>query len=343
MNRTVIISPSGNFYGSEQVLWEYLYQTKGRFTLWVPADSRLVRKLSEEGTTHHVKTFNPARLPFLYLRVALQLFKGVTHVYVNEGGHNRWMRLLAGWFPRKHFIVHVRMLEDAQKARWPGGSQKNLQVISISKTVADQLPFSSHLIYDPYRFSDRHPGRVKGSEDRLVIGVIGRITITKGLERLLELVRYIRDQGEGRFIFHLYGSISREEDNRLVEELLKSPDVRVMGFRDRKEDIYANIDCVLHLSVEEALGRIFFEAIDYGIPFAGFEAAGIKEIGQLTGLSEWLVSPGDGWKERMYGVIEVFDKEYGRLVDIVSGARRRAAACFSTEKYVMEVDKLISA
>lgn len=342
MNRTIIISPSGNFYGSEQVLWEYLSQTKKQFTLWVPANSQLGKKLSDNGTVHRVRSFSPGRLPLLYLRIVLQLLKGATHVYVNEGGHNRWLLLLAGRFPRKHFIVHVRMLEDAQKARWSGRSPKNLRVISISKTVADQLPVPSHLIYDPYRIPDRRPGRVKRSEDRLIIGVIGRITVTKGLRRLLELVRYLKDQGERRFVFHLYGETSREEDDKLVEELLESPDVRVMGFRDNKEDIYGNIDCVLHLSLEEALGRIFFEAIDYGTPFVGFHAAGIAEIGQLTGLDEWLVSPGDGWQERMYGVMKVIDNEYSRLADVVSGARQRAADHFCTEKYVVEVDKLIS-
>ena len=344
MSKTIVISPSGNFYGSEQVLWEFLKDTGNHYTLYVPAESFFYQKLTREGTAHRLKTFDRGKLPFLYSRIFFSLLLGQADaVYLNEAGHSRFLLLLATVFPGKRFVVHVRMLEDAQESRWRKRLPSNVRVISISGSVGQKLPFPSELIYDPYRFSASRPVPVKKDPNRLVIGIIGRVTVTKGLGRLPELSEYLSEHAPGRFVFYLYGGISATEgDKELVDGLTRLPDVHLKGFMENKDEIYDSIDCVLHLSVEEALGRIFFEAIDYGKPFLGFKIAGIAEIGSLTGLEELLVRPDDHWTENLAARLLEVDSAYGRFAERVREARILATERFLPETYVGKIDKLIN-
>lgn len=344
MSKTIIISPSGNFYGSEQVLWEYLHDTGNRYTLYLPANSLFLEKLIRGNTPHHLKTFDRGKLPFLYTRLLLiLLFRQADTVYVNEAGHSRFLLLLAKFFPSRQFVAHIRMLEDAHESRWGKRMPANVRVVSISESVAQKLPFPSELIYDPYRFTPVRAAAQRKDAGRLIIGIIGRVTGTKGLGRLPELSAFLDAQAPGRFVFQLYGGASDAEgDKELIDKLKTLPNVELKGFQENKEEIYNNIDCVLHLSVEEALGRIFFEAIDYGKPFLGFKIAGIAEIGSLTGLEELLVEVDDSWKETLAARLRDVDAAYDRFAGKVAGARATAAKRFHPETYVVQIDKLIN-
>lgn len=60
------------------------------------------------------------------------------------------------------------------------------------------------------------------------------------------------------------------------------------------------IDMLLHFNKVEALGRIYFEAIEHGIPLVGFNAGGINELASIMGLERMMVD-GDKatWPEDM--------------------------------------------
>jgi glycosyltransferase involved in cell wall biosynthesis len=343
MSKTIIISPSGNFYGSEQVLWDFLFRTEENYIVFVPARSLLLQQLVKQNSKHTIKTFEPGRMPFLYIRIFFfLLLKGIGTVYLNEAGHNRFVQLLAVFFPGKKFVIHVRMLEDTAPVRWRREKTSNLKVISISKYIEQRLPFPSELIYDPYQFSGKAGISVKREPGKLLIGIVGRVTATKGLDKLLDLIDHLDEISSGRFIFHLYGGVSEtEEDRDAIVRLRSLSNVKLEGFRGSKDEIYCGVDCILHLSVVEALGRIFFEAIDYGKPFMGFKAAGIAEIGQLTGLEELLIDPEKDWKDQMAAKMDRLENEYDQFAAGVTEARGKAAERFDLPAYVKQIDKLI--
>lgn len=60
------------------------------------------------------------------------------------------------------------------------------------------------------------------------------------------------------------------------------------------------LDMLLHFNKVEALGRIYLEAIEHGIPLVGFNAGGINELASMMGLEGMMV---DGekatWTEEM--------------------------------------------
>ena len=60
------------------------------------------------------------------------------------------------------------------------------------------------------------------------------------------------------------------------------------------------LDMLLHFNKVEALGRIYLEAIEHGIPLVGFNAGGINELASMMGL-ELMMVDGDKatWTEDM--------------------------------------------
>jgi len=344
-NRCTIISPSGNFYGSEQVLFDFLSHTTQVYTVMVPSGSILLRKLEEARLAHRLKTFRPGSPVRLYAGIFFRLATGkIRTLYLNEAGHSKYAVLLARCYPKRKFVVHVRMNEDTEPARWPSHPLPNLQLIGISGFIEHRLPLPAVCIVDPYRFTDRYLWREKKVPSILKIGIIGRITVTKGLNKLIQLAGHAaKDPAAARLRFSLFGDASGESGDRdLVSRLATLPNVTLKGFVADKDDIYKDLDCVLHLSVVEALGRIFFEAIDYGKPFLGFDAAGIGEIGRLTGLDRGLVAPDEQWKENMLQRLLLLDNCYGSWVTEIEQKKEACKAIFSMDRYVSRINGLIA-
>jgi glycosyltransferase involved in cell wall biosynthesis len=345
MNHCTIISPSGNFYGSEQVLFDFLTNTDQVFTIFVPTGSLFQRQLEQAGLPHRIETFDPRRLPQFYGRIFLRLARGkIGTLYVNEAGHSKYVILLARWYRKKKFVIHVRISEDTDPSRWPAAALPNLQLIVISRFIENKLLLPAVCITDPYLFTDRPLRQQKIDPAKLTIGIVGRITLTKGLDKLVELTERAKEKGlAGQLVFHLFGDISGSvEDEALVSRLRAMFNIAFEGFVADKSRIYEQVDCVLHLSVVEPLGRIFFEALDYGKPFIGFDAAGIGEIGRLTGMDQALILPDGDWAEKMLQRLVELDAGYFAEAAAVQRKKEACKELLFLERYVAQLNELIT-
>jgi len=346
MSQKLVISPSGNFYGSEQVLLDYLQNTQMVLDVAVPEKSLFLDKLEEAKTIHRIRPYNNKKLPAFYAKVFWQLLTGKYKlVYLNEAGHIKYLTLLARIFSKKKFIVHVRMLEDASASRWKQGISENITVLAISKYISDLLPVKNLLLYDAYTFSDN---RKNNTEDPLIlrIAIIGRITKTKGLGLLPVLIDRIQKDGlEGKYIFELYGEIADDiSKDELLAELQKSKFIELKGFEKNKEAIYQSVDCILHLSRQEALGRIFFEALDHYKPLVGFRAAGIGEIAEMLQLNHWLADPASpDPASEIYRILKDVRLNYKSRVCETEQKKNLAIQLFNPAIYQSRIDNLLSA
>jgi hypothetical protein len=78
-------------------------------------------------------------------------------------------------------------------------------------------------------------------------------------------------------------------------------------------------------------------------PFVGFNKAGIGEIGQLTGLSQFLLNPDDPlWVDQAIQVFSLIRDNYKDHVSSVVLAKNRAKAVFSATNYTLILDKILS-
>jgi glycosyltransferase involved in cell wall biosynthesis len=339
----LIISPSGNFYGSEQVLFDYLNNTQISLQLYLPKNSLFESKLNEIKQKNFIKKgFNNVK--YLYLEVAFNLlFKKYKSVYLNEAGHIKYIKILARIFPNVCFVVHIRLVEDTFLTRLKSSSA-NIKYVAVSKYILDELPVNAKLIYDPFPFSESKFLRRENSV-KFIIGVIGRISKSKGLDKLIELAKSLKDNPLFMdFEFHLYGDqIFSQENIMYLNGIHSLKMIKLMGFVSDKISIYKDIDAVLHLCDTEPLGRIFLESINFGVPLIGFKAGGIGEIGELTNAADFLVAANDSWIPEIQKNLLLVKNNRDNLSKGMQVSKFKAMELFSLERYTRELDKLINA
>lgn len=347
-SQTAIVSPSGNFYGSEQVLFDFLKTCKIQYTVYVPVSSTFEDKLKKQ-KKHRVKSFNPKNLKLLYFKLVYHIFlKKISNIYVNEGGHIRYLRFLALIFPNRDFILHLRMVYDATANRIGAKLPDNLKLITISKYVSTFLPFHlpHEIIYDPYDFSTSSNLKNHIIKEPLKIGIIGRISITKGLREIENLINYLEKENNRLFQFHFFGHISNiEEVLQIVHRLKTLKRIKIVfhGFT-KKDKIYSNIDIILHACQEEGLGRIYLEAIYNNLPLVGFNSGGIKELGNIFGLQSLLIEfdENNNWIPQMVDKLKQISNSYTETSKKIQQAKNKKGYLFNIHTYVQKIEEKIN-
>jgi glycosyltransferase involved in cell wall biosynthesis len=182
-----------------------------------------------------------------------------------------------------------------------------------------------------------------GPEDSFVVGVIGRVTFTKGVKlinSILDLITLNKQSNHYKFIF--FGDISEDVKNTNWFLNLKS-DCRVefAGFVDDTDEIYSKVHCIMHFSEQEPLGRIFLESVDYSTPFIGLKAGGIGELGKLLNLEDFLAQNTDDKGLQIFKILTLVRENYEEAISRVKSARASLIKNFSVEQYVKNIDAIL--
>lgn len=338
-----IISPSGKFYGSEQTLFEFLSRTSG-FDVYCKEESGgLYEILLENNFAHRYFKFN--NLKYFYLRLCGLLLFRYKKVYVNEGGHSRYIKLLGRIFFWKRFFIHIRLVEDTENERIKN-MPANVCLISTSEYIADLIlrntGQSSEVISSPTRAFKKN---LKWNDDVrskkiLKIGVIGRVTPTKGINEAKQFLDFLRNFPDNRsFEFLFFGDV--EQANKEVADFvhfcknLNTINVTFKGFIKEKSRIFEEIDLVVHFNGREPLGVVFLEALNQGIPFFGINSGGIACIAEKLELSKYMVD-GPNWQEQLLYNIGNF-----KIKDF-KDARERMLMEYSPELYCNRLNTLFN-
>lgn len=341
----LIISPSGNFYGSEQVLFDYLTRSSGSSSVFVNNKGVFFELLKKSGLQNQLGGFDPQKLRRFYGGLLIHLFRNKFQtVYWNEAGHINYVILLAKLFPRVRFIVHVRIIEDTDTRRWVMKPGPNIEFISVSKFIRENFKYTSTLLYDPFHFEENNI-IVQNQNDILRVGVIGRLTFTKGLNAFTHLFSCLANNGNKQpFRFIFYGEVSDDlNQSDWMEKNGQYEFVEFAGFQKDRKALYNSIDCVLHLSQQEALGRIFLEAINANKALIGFNKAGIGEVGGLLQLQDILMEPGNNsdFTQNILDKLWYVQKNRGVVYSRTKAAKKIAKGIFSMENYVSVLDKML--
>lgn len=337
MNKVAIVSPSGNFYGSEQVLFDFLQHCSGTYDVYVPSGSKLYNKLKCQ-SIHSVIGFNSIVL--LYTKLLFLLIFKYKTLYVNEGGHIRYVKLLASFFFWKNFVVHLRILEDTYCSRLKGLG-KNVKLIVVSNFIKEKVDTTHNVmkIYDSFDNSTIVPKTSFSFKNKFRIGIVGRVTPTKGLSDMMHFVNFLENE---RCLFEIHFFGHQEVHIPMVKEFVeKSKKNRFCkclfhGFVDSQDAIYNSIDITLHFNTVEALGRIFFESWSYGVPLFGFDEGGIGELSNLLSFESFVVSKKDGWEKVLMNRIN----ESTNLLDnkSIDEIRSEINKLFNVSKYCKEIE-----
>jgi glycosyltransferase involved in cell wall biosynthesis len=343
---TVIISPSGNFYGSEQVLYDFLLVSENEYTVYVPGKGRFIQRLRAL-RKHNVKVIG-SNIKLFYIKMFWLLWLGrYKTIYVNEGAHVRYIKMLASFFKGKKFIVHIRITEDTQPSRI-GALPKNVFLICISQyirnLITDPAIKNIETIYDLYVLGKKAGIELSSEADsnKIKVGIIGRVTNSKGLKEIITFCDFLEHSSVKNIELNFFGDVEKELPDVLTflvkADKYKNTIVKFHGFQEDKDAIYSSIDLVIHLNKLEPLGRIFLESLDYGVPVIGFNEGGIGEMAKLLKLEDCMVNNDVNWPDNLYYKIIHIKEELNRY----SAARKKMDAYFSATSYCKQVEAIIA-
>lgn len=343
MSRTIIISPSGNLYGSENVLLDFLQNTENIYTVYIKTKGLLFKKATKI-SKHIIKNYNSEKSFYLKLIFILLIKRKIRIIYVNEGGHVRYIKLLAKIFPKRNFFVHIRIKEDTHKQRLTGLS-KNVKLIVISKYIVSLINqlHKTILIYDPYKITkDKATSELK-NEDKFNIAIVGRITKTKQLDNLFPILNSLQNIKNIRFNFWGHYDETNDWYKTFKNKTFNYSNFEFIfkGFNENQNEIYANTDLILHLNTTEALGRIVFEAVDFNIPIITFDKGGTGELMKMLGFDELIVKKDDRWQEKFAKKILsiIQGKNYNKNI---LNAKKIIKKEFTPKKYTNKIEELFN-
>ena len=202
--------------------------------------------------------------------------------------------LFAKYIFRIPMVVHVRSVQRGDVNDWRTRTLKRLlkshanAVVAIDQTVAKSLGegLDSLVIHNGLRVNINQTKTVAprmGSEIR--IGFLGVLIGLKGIYELLESIKILKERevrvkcliaGENaREVHGIRGwllkraGFSRDVKSELLSYISKHKlqnEVQLLGFRDRVEELYSQLDILCFASHLNAAGRPVFEAAFYGVP-----------------------------------------------------------------------------
>lgn len=346
----IIISPSGNLYGSEQVLVDLLLNTANSYIVYIPTNSKLATEIESLKLRHTIKHYSLKSLKLFYFKFALLLlFNRVNKIYVNEGGHIRYVKLLAKFFPSAKFFVHLRIIEDTDIKRTGIKVPSNITFLTVSNFMMEHLKHikNKKLIYDPYNFISYQNKINSDIQKEFRAGIVGRIVENKGLNDILSFFNFLIDSDSHKiYSFHFFGDVfTNNKTNELVTELknLKNIKITFHGFVSDKESIYKDIDCVLNFSRFESLGRIFFEALDFEKPIISFNSGGISELAKLHKLQDLLIEydSENKWHKEILSKLDKVRTDYNKYQHRIREQLQVSLDLFSIKNYTAQLESMI--
>lgn len=348
MNKTIVISPSGHYYGSEQMLHEYLLHSDLFFKVFIPLNGTFIDILKSSITKHKLRIYKNIQL--LYVRVFFNLLLlNYQTVYINEGGHIRYIKMLAFLFRKKKFVVHIRLVEDTKSKRLKNKLAKNIQLITVSHFIENEilkhnagiLKSQILTVYDYYI-----PGKINrpglNQQQNVRVGVIGRVSKKKGIAKANTLLNHWEKTRKHLLECYFFGDVIEDEDVLAFKnniQKFKFVKVYFKGFVKNKDDFFKNFDIVIHFNAFEPFPRIYFDAMSRLKPVVGFNSGGIGEQANIFGFNKNLVTLNKNWEKVMAKKIEEIHENYFQEQEAIYKKRALFKEKLNIDNYIKNIEK----
>lgn len=303
-HRIAVIEPSGRLYGSEFCLLDIVDGLSDAFDwrVFLPKGQgfdEIVRKIDvpcEHLIPATLGQMSNVRKTFTYLRVMNRLRQlRPDLLYINQAGSLRAGAMYARWL-KLPVVCQVQTLEDA---RWLSGRKEIQNVVHAficnSMFIADQTdvdPARKCMLYQgmqparteaTQRNADRLRAKVKPQPESFTFGILGRIAESKGHYLLIDAVKQLGERlPQSRFV--VIGAGLTPADTQAYQDAVAEAGLTDrFVFRGYQQDIekeLAAVDGLLIPSPAEPLGRVLFDAAEFGVPVILSDGGGLGEVGE---------------------------------------------------------------
>ena len=351
-----VIEPSGELYGSEFCLLDIIEQLADRdsITVHLPPNTPFAEKLAEQKVEIQ-ETLPPPSSKRRIAKVAtyLKLLSfWIRHrpdvVYLNQAGAIRPIGSICRTL-RIPLVSQVQTLEDAI---WVNRNARTLRRVSSficnSRYIARSLsvePERKSILYQGYRWKSLESDSPRSPATPFVVGLLGRISVSKGHYLLVEAAELLFSRGESKrdWKFVIIGSgKTKEEEKALHDRVAKAGLSDQFSFRGYRSDIAAELQALDVLAIPsflEPLGRILFEAAEAGVPTVNSDGGGLGEVGRHFSVGRQFKSGNaNDLADALVWIRDHYSSEAPRF-------RRRASEMLDSlqmSEYIPQVDRILS-
>ncbi|MCG3113598.1 MAG: glycosyltransferase [Candidatus Manganitrophus sp. SB1] len=270
----------------------------------------------------------------LYGRIAARWAKvpvviaSVHNVYRRKLHHRFWInRFLARWSDRV-IAISERVKEDLLRFdRIPPAKVK------VIPNGVDPLLFENQISKEEARRKLSLP------EQTVVIGTVGRLSIAKGHQNLLNAFQLLLDEGgwpDLRLVLVGEGPL-RESLEQTVRKWGLEKAVLFLGTRRDVPDCLRAFDLFVFSSLWEGQPAAVIEAMAAGLPIVSTDYEGVREI--ITDRVEALLVRSDDPKALKEGMVQLL-RDGTLSQSLGKAARRRVVGQLSVQRIVQEYETL---
>ncbi|MCX7661415.1 MAG: glycosyltransferase [Candidatus Omnitrophica bacterium] len=176
----------------------------------------------------------------------------------------------------------------------------------------------------------------KISQNEIAIGLVGRLSIRKQIDKFLKLAKIILEKTE-KVKFFVIGEGKYEKRYKNLAKRLKIEDkVIFTGFRKDMPFVYAGLDVLVSLALKEACGRSILEAMASGKPVVAINSGGNTEL-ILDGITGRLVS--NNLEEISRMLVELI-QDKSKFKEMGIYARKRVEENFEIKDKVRQIESI---
>jgi len=301
-----VIEPSGRLYGSEYCLLDIidgLQRTQYSWHVFLPQGMGFDQILLDRGIDCELLLpRNLGELPIWQKSIVYGRILRRLHVlkpdllYVNQAGSLRSAALYARWL-KLPVVCQVQTLEDA---RWLSSRAQLHDVVQAficnSLFIAEETscdPQKKNVVYQGLPFERLEAAKNKGTQssenaqqgfeekETFVIGILGRVAVSKGHYLLIEAVKKLKDLLPTCRVVVIGEGLTPNDTQEYMETVINSGLASLFEFRGYRQAVSAELDRLDLLvipSLAEPLGRVLFDAAEHGLPVILSDAGGLGEM-----------------------------------------------------------------
>ena len=300
----------------------------------------------------------------LYCGLRLAVFirrRRIALVYIN-GPRCLPAGVLAAWLTGRTAIFHLHLIltRKSELLLVRARSWRVSRILACSNAAASSLVGSNRrlhaktqVVYNPLR---QHRDRrlswhseltSRSPQNHFMIGVVGRITESKGHHLLLQAIARLPLEVRNKLRILFVGSEAPgcESDLQYARKLQTEASRQGLeqqiiwaGFQPDPGPCYASMDVLVHPALAEAIGIAILEALDRGIPVIAARTGGIPEVVR-DGFNGLLVSMQD--EDALCQALALFVKKRRLRERLQAGARCGLDRRFSMETFSSAIRTVI--
>ena len=178
---------------------------------------------------------------------------------------------------------------------------------------------------------------IKLSKDKTNIVGVGKLLDNKGFERLIEIVKKLKDQKYNLNLYILGSGPNQHKLENMIKTYKLEDDVQLLGYQINPYKYISKCDLFVCASYAEGFSTAATEALILGVPVCTVEVSGMKEM--LGENNEYGIVVPNKDEELYKGIKSLLDSPE-KLKDYKERAKKRGEV-FSISKTVKAVEEML--